>query len=53
VVEAPSTPRPLRELLVMLRQVAEQTEELDSVRGSAPAEFARLRLRAILKALTG
>lgn len=51
VEEAPGTVGPLRELLILLGRISDQAEELHSARSQAPAEFARLRLRAVMKLL--
>jgi hypothetical protein len=53
VLEAPDASQPIRDLLVTLRQVHQHAEELERARASAPAEFARLRLRSALKLLGG
>ncbi len=52
VDEAPAASAALRELLIALRRVHDQANLLRDERGTAPAEFARLRLKAVLKALS-
>ncbi|GEM_PF-6490347 len=53
VQEAPAASAPMRDLLVALRQVHDRATELEKERTSAPAEFARLRLKALLQILGG
>jgi hypothetical protein len=49
--EAPAASPALRELLVSLSQLHRSVDELQQEKGTAPAEFARLRLRSMLKVL--
>ncbi len=51
VEEASRTSQPLRDLLIALRQFQQQAADLTRERSTAPAEFARLRLAALLRAL--